>query len=706
MKKMIKVYIFLFALTFGLWSVSDMALATRDAGTPSSKVSQNLSLPVIQQGGCYDPDPLDADNVCPHEDQSDIHQSPGTAGVTVPQPDGNGFSFSGLCSLVGPKANNICLEVVDCMENSGKCAITECLQKPSLEECKQLCTSDPTNTACAAFECAKDPGEACCQLVKIPECCDFFDIIDTFNQCRKNPGPDCCALIGSFGGDVTFQQRCVNIINCVDKADATCCELFPDSSQECRNILGCVGLVSNGPATQMDYCCRIFPDEIVCDIYDCYKRIAAGNGRGCCEFIDDNVSGSPCETFWACKTTLQTQSLVSPAARTCCQAFVDLQSCQAMECIAMLGQDADNGVLISGGGSLEYCCSLTPESETCQKFVACFKEPLAECCNLFSSKVPACAYQTCFLSFNADFSSTAPFPDVACCQVLPSVPKCEEILKCLQAPNSSCCSLLGSEVGPVCAALTGCITTITTPSATFASKAACCQLFPQEDGNIPFRDYCTAFFLCETTPSIACCAFGQQHHDSDTCTKFTECLANPTVQCCTLYENAASTPQCEIILNCVKDPNYACCILPQLSGVPICANLLKCLASPGIACCKVFPKITTQCEDTIECYQDLVESKNSNNACCSAILGAGVDFPQCAALVACVTSLSGGTATKECCELLPGDTAWKTICDALFASVTPIDWNTCYNPDIFGGCNCPPDSPGGRNSHETIFGGS
>lgn len=226
MKNNLKIVVCFAVLLFiAVLTPNEVLAGSRGDALTAGSSSQNLVAPAPVTSGCAKSDPSDVEP-CPAEDKSTIEVSPGRAQVTVPQPGGNGFSFAGLCKLTG-KANNICIEVVSCLENDGKCAITDCLQKPSLEECRQLCTSDPTNAACAAFDCATDPGEACCAIVRIPECCDFFDILDSFNSCRRNPGVTCCGLIVNFSGDTEFANRCASVLTCVTNADASCCELFP-----------------------------------------------------------------------------------------------------------------------------------------------------------------------------------------------------------------------------------------------------------------------------------------------------------------------------------------------------------------------------------------------------------------------------------------------------------------------------------------------
>jgi len=664
-------------------------------------VSQVLTPPAAVTKKCTGV-PVVGDDACPREDDSNPTQSPSRAGVTLPAPGGKKFTFAGLCSLTG-RGNNACIAVVDCLENNGNCAITDCLKKPSLEECKQLCTADPTNFACAAFECAENPGRDCCAIVQIPECCDFFDILDDFNSCRRNPGATCCALIGDFGGDATFEQRCVNVIQCQQRADATCCNLFPESSQDCRAILGCVGLTTTTADAKMDSCCRLFPDNILCDIYDCKKRIDAGDGQGCCEMV---AGVDLCAAFYDCKDALAA-GLQSSASQACCNnpTFgMDLQACQALECINMLAQAVeDPGVMAQSGGSLEYCCSLVPNSETCQKLVACYRDPMTECCDLFSAKVPACAFMTCYSSFIGDTSTGGAYPSPACCDLLSNIPKCRLVLQCLNVPNASCCTLLGGSAPPICTALVACMATILDTGANFEDRAACCKLFPQE-----ISTWCTDFFLCDANPDLLCCAATSPYTDSENCKAFLQCLIEPTPQCCIRYPNASdpallpATLGCQIVLDCVKSPEYACCILPQLQKIPICANLIKCAQTGGIECCKLFPDIATDCTNLLQCYEDLVESQNTNNACCSALSATQlVGFDQCNDILACVADFASGTVTAKCCKLIPGDT-YRAVCDAFFAGAVPTVVD-CFTPGVFGGCSCPPNSPGGANMNETIF---
>lgn len=712
-KHKILLNIFVFVLLICSFSTEAFAQQKARGGIKvGGTVSQDLTPPAAISKKCLGTASPPSDDGCPREDNSADAQSSGDAGVTLPAPSGKKFTFAGLCSLTG-KTNNACIEIVDCLENKGKCAIVDCWNNPSTDKCKQLCSADPTNAACAAFECADNPGADCCAVARIPECCDFFNILDGLQACRRNPGPECCGSITDFGGDSVFEDRCDAAFACQTNADKTCCNLYPEASKRCVAILGCVGLTKSTDDLKKESCCRVFPRNLVCDIYDCVKRIKQDGGYGCCQLIPDV---DECAAFYTCMNHLKA-GLTSTAAKQCCNSATsvfasDLQSCQALECIDMLSKVvSDPGVIASGGGSLEYCCSLVPNSETCQRFVTCFQNPDTECCDLFDSiagtSIPACAVLACYNDYTEGGSkasdSDPDYPSESCCKAIPSIPKCLTVLNCIKAPTTSCCTLLAGTSIPVepdeCKALMACATTIADSSASFDDKSICCKIFPQE-----ISSWCTDFFNCEANPTTACCDLASPYSDGKVCQNFMDCLINPTPQCCALFSNAATTTACVAILECIADPTYDCCIGPDLQKTPICANLIKCKKTGGIQCCKLFPEITSECESLLSCYSTLIQSKNIDNSCCDAFTVAQLNgFDLCNEILACKADLMAvpSNPSIKCCKLIPGDT-FRTICEAFIAGMVPtvID---CYTPGVFGGCDCPPNSPGGSRNNSTIF---
>lgn len=439
-----------------------------------------------------------------------------------------------LCQLTGLK--NECA-VLDCATAAVSGSGTD-----KYKACEKLCDSNPNlpivKEACSAFQCYKSAktctdSNSSCNL-DVYKCCSLPGLIDV---------PQCCDYLNMFG----------SLIECARNPSAKCCEIYPDASETCKNLLGCVGL-DNFKPTPVD---KKTDSNFTPDIQD---PIRSPYGYG------DFASASKLEKSLGIGTTLS--SVNSNKAKLsgveiklepskCCKLFPGNIACAAYECLKKPDYSCCSTILSglqTAGVSLPS--ELTGLISQCGKIAQCINSfnrienpsstpsppslPTVATAGLSyftpspppnnfprdwqdvpplptdpkqpkSSQITAIANSCCGISNSVgiddsrlcqaascytDYQNTGQI-STDCCNIVPEIPYCADVISCINKPDITCCDNLVSKIdatsalGLSCSAIKSCVDSVN--GGKFVD-ASCCSLLPS---NLQSASKCNLLLQCQ-----------------------------------------------------------------------------------------------------------------------------------------------------------------------------------------------------------------